>query len=174
MIFLTAYSLLSKERIKKMKDSIKISPAHGLNPGMISCFWCGEPMGFALYGKISTPDNKDAKAPHMMSISLDPCDKCMENFKKGITAVCVQEMTVFMNENNAESVPDFLQITLDNEKYVVTGACSVIKKDAQVLHKLFPDKEAYEQVIKRGIFYMSKNMYDQMLDSAEKCMQEED
>ena len=98
----------------------------------------------------------------------------MENFKKGITAVCVQEMTVFMNENNAESVPDFLQITLDNEKYVVTGACSVIKKDAQVLHKLFPDKEAYEQVIKRGIFYMSKNMYDQMLDSAEKCMQEED
>ena len=72
-----------------MSRGIKLSPKHGLNPSMDMCFWCGEPKGILLMGRIHEKkgDHTDVEAPKGMVTSLEPCDKCKENFKLGIRII---------------------------------------------------------------------------------------
>lgn len=56
------------------KDSITLSPEHGVNPSMICCPVCGEPISIALMGKLKD----DAKAP-MKMVGFDLCNKCIES-----------------------------------------------------------------------------------------------
>ena len=72
------------------KDSIKLSPKHGLNPTIPVCFFCGEPKNeIVLCGKIN---RKDTEAPRNMVIDYEPCDKCKEQWDKGIPLIeCVTE-----------------------------------------------------------------------------------
>lgn len=65
-----------------MKDGIKLSPEHGLNPTIPMCFWCGgDKEEVALMGKI---DKQDSQAPRRVIINYEPCAKCKEIFEKGI------------------------------------------------------------------------------------------
>lgn len=68
--------------------NIKISPKHGLNSSLLCCFWCGEPTGIALVGRLP----QDAEAPKKIVTDYEPCDKCKENNAMGILLVEGQEV----------------------------------------------------------------------------------
>lgn len=69
----------------KTKDSIRLSPKHGVNPSMPICFFCGEETGeIALLGKINKADDE---APRHILLDYEPCPKCQEVFKQGLLLV---------------------------------------------------------------------------------------
>ena len=57
--------------------AIRFSKKHGVNPSVEVCFWCGEPMGVALLGKLKG----DAEAPREICTGYEMCDKCKEHNK---------------------------------------------------------------------------------------------
>lgn len=62
--------------------SIKLSPKHGVNPSVPTCFWCGEAMNMlVLFGRL--PNDKEA-GMHCGPVSYEPCDKCKEQWDQGI------------------------------------------------------------------------------------------
>lgn len=95
---------------RKTKDSIKLSPKHGVNPSVLHCFICGKEIGLALLGKLKN----DAEAPHDISNPSELCDDCKKALEEGKFILEV--------ENNSEK---------NNPKR--TGRYVCIKKDA------FPD-----------------------------------
>lgn len=56
------------------KGDIKLSPKHGVNPSMICCPICGEPISIALMSKL-----KDDKEAPKKIIGTELCDKCIES-----------------------------------------------------------------------------------------------
>lgn len=69
-----------------MNNSIRLSPKYGVNPTMPLCFFCGQPTGeIALLGMLK----KDVEAPKYMLLNYEPCDKCKEARKQGVTRICV-------------------------------------------------------------------------------------
>lgn len=69
-----------------MSNSIPLSPAHGVNPTIATCFWCGQEKNeIALMGML--PD--DTEAPRNMVLNYEPCETCKNNMKKGITLIGV-------------------------------------------------------------------------------------
>lgn len=62
-----------------MRNSIRLSEKHGVNPSLIVCFWCGDSTGVALAGRLAG----DAKAPKNMYVDYEPCDKCKTQMSKG-------------------------------------------------------------------------------------------
>lgn len=67
----------------KRKNSITISPKHGLNPSILKCPICGKDMGIAVLGKLKG----DAEAPKEMN-NNELCDDCK---KKYITLLIVEK-----------------------------------------------------------------------------------
>lgn len=72
-----------------MSKGIMLSPKHGVNPSMDLCFWCGQPKGILLCGRMHEKkgDRTDVEAPKGMVTSLEPCDHCKESFKLGVQIV---------------------------------------------------------------------------------------
>jgi hypothetical protein len=65
-------------------SSIKLSPKHGLNPTIPTCFWCGNQKNeVALLGRMKD----DAEAPMTCILDLEPCDTCQANMALGITLI---------------------------------------------------------------------------------------
>ena len=61
-----------------MKDSIELSPKHGINPSLLKCFICGKDIGIALLGKLKN----DAEAPKEM-INGELCEECQKILDAG-------------------------------------------------------------------------------------------
>ncbi len=61
----------------KEKDSIELSPKHGLNPSLMKCLICGKDTSIALFGKLKD----DAEAPK--EIHNDICDECQKIIDNG-------------------------------------------------------------------------------------------
>lgn len=71
-----------------MSKSIKISPKHGLNPSISTCFWCGKDKNeIILAGRIKD----DAEMPMHAVFDYEPCDECKENMAKGIALIGASE-----------------------------------------------------------------------------------
>lgn len=66
---------------------VTLSHTHGVNPGLMQCFFCMESSGVILYGHLPG----DAEAPHMACIDFDPCSKCQEHMKQGIILVSIRD-----------------------------------------------------------------------------------
>ena len=84
-----------------MSKGIKLSPKHGVNPSMDLCFWCGQPKGLILCGRMHEKkgDRTDVEAPKGMVMNLEPCDKCKENFNLGVQIVeVVDDGSKFHND----------------------------------------------------------------------------
>ncbi len=64
---------------RKTKDSIKLSPKHGVNPSVLHCFICGKEIGLALLGKLKD----DAEAPHNVINPNEICDDCRKQIDAG-------------------------------------------------------------------------------------------
>ena len=65
------------------KDSIRISKKYGVNPSMMTCFYCGEVTSIALMGKLPG----DVEAPRQCCCSIEPCEKCAEKYKDYVLMV---------------------------------------------------------------------------------------
>lgn len=74
------------------KDGITLSEKHGVNPSLTLCFFCGEAKGIALMGHIGDRrKHEDIEAPKECVMDYEPCDKCKENMKLGVTLVEVTD-----------------------------------------------------------------------------------
>ena len=56
--------------MSRSKESITLSPKHGVNPSVTHCECCGKEIGIALFGKMKD----DAEAPRDVAMGL--CDDC--------------------------------------------------------------------------------------------------
>lgn len=74
-----------------MSKSIPLSPKHGVNPTIPVCAWCGEHKNeIAFMGRIKTDiRGEDPKAPMYTVLDYEPCDKCKEQWSKGVTVISV-------------------------------------------------------------------------------------
>ena len=76
-----------------MSNSIKLSPKHGVNPTIPVCFFCGEEKNeIALLGRIGDGrKHEDFEAPMRMVLDYEPCDKCKEQWSKGVAIIEVTQ-----------------------------------------------------------------------------------
>ena len=59
-----------------------------LNAGLVKCFWCGEAVGIAIPKKMS---KKEEYKEYIND--YEPCDKCQEQWKLGVAAIEVSEIS---------------------------------------------------------------------------------
>lgn len=105
------------------KDSITLSPKHGVNPTLPICFFCGNERGdIALLGKL--PDDKEA--PKYIILDYEPCDSCRSHMEQGITCIEVTDKITFNG-----------QPTIDNTHYPTGRWCVITEEAAQ---RIFTDK----------------------------------
>lgn len=107
-----------------MSNSIKLSKQHGLNPTLPVCFFCGEDKNeIALLGHIGDyRKGEDIEAPRRMVLDYEPCDKCKEHMKQGVTLIEVSD------RQPADGRPA-LKAQGNQEVYPLGGWC-VIKAEA--------------------------------------------
>lgn len=69
--------------------SIELSEKYGVNPTIPVCFFCGEEKNeVALLGKITCKQTKEEiEAPMRMVLDYEPCDKCKEQWSKGVAII---------------------------------------------------------------------------------------
>jgi predicted hydrocarbon binding protein len=68
------------------KDSITLSPKHGVNPSITHCECCGKEIGIALFGRLK----KDEEAPRDIAMGL--CDDCQKVIDaKGLIIIEVRD-----------------------------------------------------------------------------------
>ena len=71
-------------------SEIKLSEKHGLNPSISICFFCRGDKDIILNGRLPG----DAEAPKKVLVDYEPCDKCKEQMKLGVTIIeATQEPT---------------------------------------------------------------------------------
>lgn len=70
-------------------SSIKLSEKYGVNPTIPVCFFCGEEKNeVALLGKITDKHTREEiEAPMKMVLDYEPCDKCKEQWSKGVAII---------------------------------------------------------------------------------------
>ena len=125
-----------------MSKGITLSKKHGVNPSMDICFWCGEPKGLALFGRLKG----DAEAPKRMVTSLEPCDKCKEKFKLGVHLIEVTDDGSRFGDNKA-----FAFVDTEGKPHWPTGRYVVMKpeamKDGKPGTKALCDKATMDRIL---------------------------
>lgn len=131
-----------------MGKGIKLSPAHGLNPSLGLCFWCGEAKDIVLFGRIHEKkgDHTDVEAPKQMVHDLEPCEKCKEKFKQGVHLIEVSGDGSKFGNNPA------FRLKAANGQFVYpTGRFVVLKpeaiKDGKPGGKGLCDKETMDWIL---------------------------
>lgn len=102
-----------------MSKSIKLSPKHGLNPCIPVCFFCGEEKKeIALFGHIGDKrKGEDYEAPMKAVLDFEPCEKCREQFSRGVLLI---EVT---------TTPEYIGMPIAENAYP-TGRYVVVKPEA--------------------------------------------
>lgn len=132
-----------------MSRSILVSPKHGVNPSLITCFYCGESKGLALMGKLKG----DAEAPHSCVMDYEPCDECKAKFAQGVLLIGVTD------HQPSDGRPPLT--AQQGERVYPTGAHAVITPDAasrlfniqrewQCGDKLFIDHDILTQMVSQS------------------------
>lgn len=72
--------------MSRSKDSILLSPKHGVNPSITHCECCGKEIGIAMFGKLKG----DKEAPKDVFMGLcDDCQKVID--QKGLMIIEVRD-----------------------------------------------------------------------------------
>ena len=127
-----------------MKDSIRLSKEHGVNPSMSICFYCGETKELLLLGKLKN----DEEAPRKMMIDYEPCEDCKEKFSRGILIIEAIE------EPKYEGQPEI------TKNVYPSGPHWVVKK--QVIQKLIADKDLVEDIIEKRAMFVTKETAEEI------------
>ena len=111
-----------------MSKGITISPKYGANPSMDLCFWCGQPKGVILCGRMHEKkgDRTDVEAPKGMVIDLEPCGKCKDNFNLGVQIVeVVDDGSKFHNDLTFAIRADDNKVKWPTGRFVIMRAESI-------------------------------------------------
>ena len=144
-----------------MSKGITLSPKHGVNPSMDLCFWCGQPKGIILCGRMHEKkgDRSDVEAPKGMVMNLEPCDKCKENFKLGVQIVEVNDDgSKFHNDLTFAIQAEDKKVKWPTGRFVVMKAESIkggkpgmrMLCDSVVMDKIFAAQDAREKAKDTG------------------------
>jgi hypothetical protein len=72
-----------------MRNGIKLSPKHGVNPAVPLCFFCNEQKNeVVLPGYMG---RGDPEAPRAAVWDMNPCDKCAGYMKQGVILISINE-----------------------------------------------------------------------------------
>ena len=106
-----------------MKNNIRLSRNHGVNPSVGVCFWCGSDSGeLLLLGALP----QDAEAPRRMCVNYDPCEKCQAGINLGVWVV-----EVFDSPNDCPDDRKPLMRTKMEGEAVPTGRWCVMTRDSE-------------------------------------------
>ena len=120
-----------------MKNSIRLSKKHGLNPSLMQCFVCMEDVGVALLGQMKN----DAEAPRRICLDHEPCDKCQAHMEQGIVLISVDE-----NQSS------------DMQNPYRTGGWCVVRED--FVQRVFSPPELVEQVLRKRMAFLPDDAWD--------------
>lgn len=109
--------------------SIRLSPKYGVNPSLMTCFYCGEDYGVALFGRCKD----DQEAPRRGVFDKRPCPKCEEWMKQGI---------IFISTRDGES----------GDNPYRTGGFAVIKDDA--IAGIITSPELRDSILKHRVAFI--------------------
>lgn len=126
--------------------SIRLDEKRGVNPGMMNCFFCNEPKGIILWGKLTAKQKKhlqesgikeriDGEAPHHLVIDKDPCDKCKGYMEQGVILISVDEAK-----------------TDDPDNPYRTGNWCVIKDEA--IRRMVQPEELAEHILEKRVAFV--------------------
>lgn len=124
---------------------MRISKEHGLNPSIVTCFWCGESRGDIVLFGASYP--KGERAPMNVITGYDPCDKCAEGFAIGVLLMEAQNSPIADRPPMQHGVWP-------------TGRYAVVKEEA-IHHVFSPD--AAKNILKHRRAFVDTSTYEQLL-----------
>ena len=129
-----------------MSKSIAISPNHGLNPSIPSCFFCGKPKNeLVLFGKLKG----DAEAPKHFIMDYEPCDACRKAFKAGVLFLGVTK------DQPADKRPPIA------DGLYPTGSFFVLKRDA--IPKIFSEEDT-AAFLKSGKVFVEQPALEELME----------
>lgn len=107
----------------RTRKGIKLSPKYGINPSVCNCFFCGQPKGLYLFGKIGKR-KEDIEAPKSAIYDYEPCEECKKAWE-GKTAIigCVMEQP----EDHRKPIA---KADANHPELYPTGSYVVMEKDA--------------------------------------------
>jgi len=127
-----------------MSKGIRVSKKHGLNPSINKCLYCGEDKNeIVILGKLPN----DEEAPMSAVFNYDPCDKCKEGMRTGIS---------------------FFATGKDRKP---TGKFVVVREES--LDSIVPDEEMRENIRECRKCLMSAEDFDKIFGDVLKDMKEE-
>jgi hypothetical protein len=130
-----------------MSKSIPLSPKHGVNPMIPTCFFCGQEKNMiAFMGKL--PGDAEAPKYGWLYGDYEPCDECQAKWKQGV--VLIEANTV----PNFDNQPPIQKNTYPTSRYIV------IKEGGL---SIFTDSVADELREKR-LAFMTPEVFQQLRD----------
>lgn len=118
--------------------SIKLSPQHGVNPSLSTCFYCGgDKNELILPGRLKG----DVEAPRKAVRNMEPCDQCKHFMERGVILIEVDEA----------------KTTDRNNPYRAGGWC-VIKDEA--IARIITDAAMREQILKSRVAFLPTEVWD--------------
>ena len=131
-----------------MGKSITLSPKHGVNPSIPTCFWCGQPKNeIVLFGRL--PGDREA-GMNCGPINYEPCNECQNNMALGITLI---EATMCPVHDKQAAMSGAYP----------TGRWLVISKEAA--QRIFTS-DILPDVLKRGKAFMAQDAFGLLLQPA--------
>jgi hypothetical protein len=132
----------------KKDESIRLHKEWGLNPTIVTCFWCGKDKNeLALLGAAY-----NAEAPKNMVVNYDPCDTCKSEWKQGI--LLLEASTEPLREGQPP-------LSADKQLYP-TGRLMVIRSEAAA--GLFDALELPADVVRaamaQGMLFVDPKLFD--------------
>ena len=126
-----------------MKDSIQLSPKHGVNPTIPICFWCGkEKNEVVLLGLLKG----DIKAPKNSLLDFTPCPECQAIMNQGIRLM----------ETIDHAHPDMPTLPPVRPGIWLTGHYMVVTEDA--VRTIFTEP-AWADILKARGAYLDTQIY---------------
>lgn len=132
-----------------MSKNITLSPNFGINPTVGVCFFCEKDTGeIAFCGRVRKGKCSDYKMPMRSVLSYEPCDKCREQFAKGVLPIGVatrasdDRPAIAARKDGAHLYPtgDFVLIRPE-------AASQIAGEPMQAGQKIFIDSEALHKII---------------------------
>jgi hypothetical protein len=140
-------------------SGIPVSEKHGVNPSLDCCFYCMEPKGVVLLGKMSRARaerafgkemsdrlhgaDHDVEAPHKVVMDKEPCSTCKEHMQDGILIISVSE-----------------ERTTDRDNPYRTGGWAVVTE--RFIHRVVVTPELRDDILKRRVAWLDDKVWDKL------------
>jgi hypothetical protein len=134
-------------------SGIYLDPKHGVNAGMMNCFFCNEPKGLILHGQIKPSSQRalreagihvspDGEAPRNLVIDMEPCDKCKGYMEMGVLLISVREPKTKEEETNPYR----------------TGGWVVVRDEA--IERIVQQEELRNDILKKRMAFIPDDAWD--------------